>query len=71
MRIAGNKTIEDLANEMMRGERFGIDYDEANWARDYERSLFPPDTIFPCNDQIWETINDCDVQVSYILAAPN
>jgi hypothetical protein len=23
-----NKTIEDLANEMMRGERFGIDYDK-------------------------------------------
>jgi hypothetical protein len=31
------------------------------WAEDYQRSLFPADTIFPREGQTWEAIRDCEV----------
>jgi hypothetical protein len=65
-----NKTIDDLFEEMERGERLFLSGDEGNWARDYERSLLPPGTVFPQGDQIWEVVNDCDVNIHYIFAAP-
>ena len=40
------------------------DIDSAEFIRsslDYERSLLPPDLVFPRVGQIWETLRDCDV----------
>ena len=65
-----NKTLADLFEEVKRGERRGIREPEASWARDYERSLFPPDIIFPRAGQLWEAISECDVVVIYVFAAP-
>jgi hypothetical protein len=30
-------------------------------SQDYERSLLPPDLVFPQAGQIWETVGDCEV----------
>ncbi len=65
-----NKTIDDLFDEMKRGERLVVGGDECDWARDYERSLLPPGTVFPRGNQIWEVTETCDVRVHYVFAAP-
>jgi hypothetical protein len=65
-----NKTIDDLFEEMKRGERLFASGDECDWARDYERSLLPASTIFLRAGQIWEALHDCEVTVSTIFAAP-
>ncbi len=40
----------------------GVDFAGlALWMEDYHRSLLPPDTVFPCEGQIWETIRDCEL----------
>jgi hypothetical protein len=36
--------------------------DPAQWMMDCERSRLPPDMVFPCVGQVWETIRDCEVQ---------
>jgi hypothetical protein len=65
-----NNTIDDLFEEMKQGKRLFATGDEGDWARDYERSLLPPGTVFPRGRQIWEAIHDCDVHVGCIFAAP-
>ncbi|MBI4529254.1 MAG: hypothetical protein HY695_36105 [Deltaproteobacteria bacterium] len=65
-----NKTIDDLFEEMKQGKRLFVGGDEGDWARDYERSLLPPGTVFPRGGQVWEVVDECDVQVDYIFAAP-
>src|SRR5664280_2536226 len=65
-----NKTIADLFKEVERGERLMIGGDEGDWAHEYERSLLPASTVFPRDGQIWEVIDDCDVTVMTIFAAP-
>ena len=65
-----NKTLADLFDEMERGERLFATDEEREWAVDYERSLLPPGTAFPRGGQVWEALDDCDVQVEYIFAAP-
>src|SRR5438876_7930675 len=40
------------------------DIDSADFAlraQDYERSLLPPDLVFPRQGQIWEAVRDCEV----------
>jgi len=64
-----NKTLDDLIAERKRGKRtVGISNDEISWARDYERSLLPSNTVFPRAGQLWEAIAECDVRVHYIFA---
>ncbi|MGA3285286.1 MAG: hypothetical protein ABSD57_12625 [Verrucomicrobiota bacterium] len=64
-----NKTLDDLFAERKQGERTtGISYDEVCWAKDYERSLLPPNTVFPRAGQLWEVISECDVLVHYVFA---
>jgi len=65
-----NKTIDDLFAEIRQGKRLIISGDEGDWARDYERSLLPRSAVFPRGGQIWETIDDCEVSVEYVFAAP-
>jgi hypothetical protein len=63
-----NKTTDDLFAEVSRGERRGVGEPEFGWAKDYERSLLPPDTVYPRAGQIWEVITECDVLVRHIFA---
>jgi hypothetical protein len=56
--------------EIDRGERAGISGEEAEWARNYERSLLPPDTVFPADGEVWEAIDDAEVLVMRHYAAP-
>jgi len=65
-----NRTIDDLMAEIGRGERMGITGEEADWARDYERSLLPPDTVFPADGEVWEAVDDARVLVMRHYAAP-
>jgi len=42
------------------------DIDSADFlsrSADYERSLLPPDLVFPRAGQVWETVRDCQVHV--------
>lgn len=65
-----NRTIADLMAEMDRGERDGITGEEAEWAREFERSLLPPDTVFPADGEVWEAIGDAEVLVMRHYDAP-
>ena len=42
------------------------------WSENYHRSLLPPETVFPCEGQIWGAIRDCDVgfEASFALPRP-
>ena len=53
------KTFEDLLRER---RDVSVNDDEFHWAIDYERSLLPPDTVFPCGNQVWEVMQDCEVR---------
>lgn len=52
-----NRVTDDIdSKDVLRG------------ARDYERSLLPPDLTFPRTGQIWEAVRDCEVR--YIAWIP-
>ena len=65
-----NKTIEDLFAEIDRGERASVGSPEADWARDYERSLIPNDMRFPQKGDVYEAIADVDVRYLTAWATP-
>lgn len=65
-----HKTLDDLLQEMDEGRRLGISGEEADCARAYERSLLPPDTVFPRAGQVWESVGDCEVHYHATFAAP-
>src|SRR6266851_8860411 len=48
-----NKTMDDIDSK-----------DFVRRSQDYERSLLPPDIIFPRTGQIWEAVSDCVVNFS-------
>ena len=42
------------------------------WSNDYERSLLPKDLVFPQANQIWEAVDDCEVNFNAFFASwPN
>ena len=50
------------------------DIDSADFVRrsqDYERSLLPPDLVFPRAGQIWEAVRDCRAHVLKRRIGPN
>jgi hypothetical protein len=65
-----NKTISDLVAETTSGLRKSIGPHETEWARDYERSLLPADVRFPSEGDVYEALQD--VQIDYLTswAAP-
>jgi hypothetical protein len=65
-----NKTIGDLCAEMDRGERASAGSPEVDWARDYERSLIPPDMRFPRKGDVYEALEDMTVRYMTSWAAP-
>jgi hypothetical protein len=65
-----NKTLDDLAKEIEEGQLLGIFGDEIEWAREYERSQLPRSTVFPKPDEVWETVDECEVQYMEMFTAP-
>ncbi len=66
-----NKTLADLFEEMRQGKRLIITDQEGAWAREYEKSLLPRQTVFPREGEIWEAIDSCEVEFEVFFAAPN
>jgi len=65
-----NLTIADLMAEMNAGKRKSLGSPEAEWARDYERSLIPADTRFPKQGDVYEAQHDTPVHFMTAWNAP-
>jgi hypothetical protein len=63
-----NKTLSDLIAESKPGQHIGPP--ETEWARDYERSLLPPDVRFPRKGDIYEALEDMEIKYLTRWAAP-
>jgi hypothetical protein len=63
-----NKTISDLIAESKPGQPVGPR--ELEWAREYERSLLPPDVRFPSKGDIYEALEDMEIDYLTSWAAP-
>lgn len=64
------KTIADLFEELHAGVRKTLGSPEADWARDYERSLLPPETRFPRKGDVYEALEGFEVPYMTSWAAP-
>lgn len=65
-----NKTHADLTAELHSGKRAKIVREEMEWATQYEQSQLPPDIRFPKVGEIYEALEDMDVQFEIYFAAP-
>jgi hypothetical protein len=65
-----NKTISDLIAEMNSGLRKNVGSPEIDWARDYERGLLPTDAKFPKEDDVYEALEDMEIEFLTSWAAP-
>jgi len=65
-----NLTIADLMAEMKAGKRKSIDSPEAEWARDYERSLIPAEMRFPKQGDVYEALHEVPVRFLTAWSAP-
>jgi hypothetical protein len=61
-----NLTLDDLFAEMKAGKRKSVGNPEAEWAKEYERSLIPEGTRFPQKGDLYEST--CDQMVQYMTA---
>lgn len=52
--------------EMSEGKRKSVGSPEADWARDYERNLLPAQTRFPREGDVYEALED--MEVNYLTA---
>ena len=64
------KTLADLSAELNAGLRKTLGSPEVDWARDYERSLLPAATRFPCKGDVYEALEDFEVPYMTSWAAP-
>jgi hypothetical protein len=65
-----NKTTDDLFQEAISGLRKQIGPPETEWAINYERSLLPPDVRFPRKGDVYEALEDIEVNYMTRWAAP-
>jgi hypothetical protein len=65
-----NKTIADLYAELKAGRRSVLGSPEIEWAREYERSLLPADVRYPRTGDIYEAVEDLDVDYITAWSAP-
>ena len=65
-----NFTYADLMAEMKAGKRHSIGQPELDWARDYERSLIPAEMRFPQKGDVYEALQDMEVEFMTAWAAP-
>jgi hypothetical protein len=64
------KTLADLSAELNAGLRKTLGSPEVDWARDYERSLLPAATRFPCKGDVYEALEDFEVPYMTSWRAP-
>jgi hypothetical protein len=64
------KTLADLWDELHAGTRETLGSPESDGARDYERSLLPADTRFPCEGDVYEAREDFEVPYMTSWRAP-
>ena len=62
--------MDDLFAEMKAGKRTHVGSPEMDWARNYERSLIPPDMRFPVKGDVYEALEDVEVRYLTTWAAP-
>ena len=55
---------------MKAGKRKSVGSPETEWAREYERSLLPADTRFPRKGDVYEAVEDVQIQFMTAWAAP-
>ena len=65
-----NFTFADLMAEMKAGKRDSVGQPELDWARDYERSLIPAEMQFPQKGDLYEVLQDMEVEFMTAWAAP-
>ncbi len=65
-----NKTHEDLMAEMKSGKRLSIGRAEIDWATQYEQSILSPNIRFPKVGEVYEAVQDTDVQFEIYFSAP-
>lgn len=63
-------TLADLMNEIETGKRESLEPHELDWARDYERSLIPETMRFPRKGDVYEALQDMEVDFMTAWAAP-
>ncbi len=63
-------TFADLMAEMKAGKRNSVGQPELDWARDYERSLIPAAMRFPQKGDVYEVLQDMEVEFMTAWAAP-
>jgi hypothetical protein len=62
--------MEDLMADMQAGRIKSFGFPEADWARDYERSLLPPDTRFPREGDVYEPLAPVLMSIMTQWSAP-
>jgi hypothetical protein len=65
-----NLTLADLLAEAQAGKRKILGHPELDWARDYERSLIPGNMRFPHKGDVYESLQDMEVEFLTAWAAP-
>uniref|UniRef100_UPI0040561A27 hypothetical protein n=1 Tax=Candidatus Electronema sp. TaxID=2698783 RepID=UPI0040561A27 len=65
-----NFTFADLMAEMKAGKRNSVGQPELDWASDYERSLIPAGMRFPQKGDVYEVLQDMEVEFMTAWAAP-
>ncbi|MGR0481771.1 MAG: hypothetical protein ACTFAL_10305 [Candidatus Electronema sp. V4] len=63
-------TFADLMAKMKAGKRNSVGQPEMDWARDYERSLIPAEMRFPQKGDVYEVLEDMEVEFMTAWAAP-
>lgn len=65
-----NLTLDDLFAEMKAGKRKSVGNPEAEWAREYEKSLIPEGTRFPKKGDVYESKVDQTIHYMTAWSAP-
>jgi len=65
-----NLTISDLMEQLQSGDRKFVDQHEWDWAREYERSLVSDDARIPRKGDVYEALDDLNINYMTAWAAP-
>jgi len=65
-----NLTLDDLFTEMKAGKRKSVGNPEAAWAKEYETGLLPANSRFPQKGDLYESLEDQEIEYMTAWAAP-
>ncbi len=63
-------TVKDLFDQMEAGNRKSVGQPELDWAREYERTLIPAHYKFPEKGDLYESVEDQQIEFLTAWAAP-